>query len=333
MARGELITSLIKGGLVMKSILKSTLGFVFTAALAGCSQTSSFDYSTADTVGSSIAGASNAADNNGSVVAFNKVSGEKKPLSVVFKEFVASNILIPNANAASCWVGAMVQGTSCSLNGGTTMDVTLNSCTGLLGAVWTGTYQLAFNSAGACTNASASGLMQMGSGNDVVLTSSGGVTRTSITGYYVTVDSNNSGYSQTLGGGMEVTCNSSDCSTSPGRTVTIQGIHRALYNPSGAKVYDHTVSSTVPFTITGVGSAKVISAGTLQVQHNLAHFVATAAILTPLTFTANCCHPTGGSVDISYVSGSKSGTETVTFGPSCGMASTNGNSFVLTYCQ
>ena len=266
-------------------------------------------------------------------MAYNKISGEKKSTTQLFKEFVASNILIPTANASSCWTGALVQGASCSFNGGTTMDINLNSCTGLLGAVWTGTFQLAFNSAAACTNASSSGLMQMGSGNDVVLTSSSGITRTNMNGYWVTTDSNGSGYAQTLGGGTEVACNSSDCSTSPGRSVSVLGLHRALYNPLGQKLYDHTISTTAPWRLPGVGSSKVISSGAFQVQHNLAHFVASATVASPLTFSANCCHPTGGSVNIAYTSGSKSGSETVTFGPSCGVASVNGNSLVLTYCQ
>jgi hypothetical protein len=124
--------------------------------------------------------------------------------------------------------------------------------------------------------------------------------------------------------------------------MTIKGIHLVANKTQKSKtatVWDHSVSTPggSPLTISISGNTKTVN-GKVSVQHNLAKYTGT------LTFNAvtydkavGCCHPTGGSVTAT-LSGSKSGTETLTFeGSGCGAAtvvdsSGNTNNITLTHC-
>ena len=212
------------------------------------------------------------------------------------------------------------------------MNLTLAGCTGLLGT-WSGTAVLTYSSGAACTTADTAGTGGLGSltsGESVVMTSPSDLTLTTFGGYQVESDSNSSGFSIPESGGLSMSCSGAGtCGTQ--RTVTINGLHRRLTSPTGAEMFDHTLSTPTGFTITGTGTSKQITAGTFQLQHNLAHFIATSTVTSPITFSANCCVPTGGSMTTTFSSG-KTGSETVTFGPTCGVATVNGSTVSMGYC-
>ena len=311
----------------IKTIFKLNVMGLFLLALAGCGSAatpgSSYDTSSSEVIAGAIAGSAGSSDNGGSVVAMNE-SAEPQKASKLF----ALESLEPKAQASVCTASAQVMGAACST---TTMTLALSGCTGTVGA-WNGSYLLTYNAAGTCTNANGGGLIAMGASNSVTITSAAGVTLTTTTpsGFVVSTDSNASGFSSSVGGGTAITCGATNCSTS--RTVNILGVHRTLSNASSVKLFDHTLSTPTAFTITGTGSGKQITAGSIQLQHNLAKFIATSTITTPLTFTAGCCQPTGGSITTTFSSG-KTGTETTTFGPTCGAATVGGTAVTLSYCQ
>ncbi len=168
------------------------------------------------------------------------------------------------------------------------MSLDFGGCTTSAGLVaWTGTDILTFNSDAACTNANGSGLLAMGSGNSVTITSAVGVTRTltSTTANVETDSSTPTGYNTLESGGTQINCNSADCSSGAGRSVDILGIHRAEYNALGTKIFDHTINTTSNLVITGTGSSRTIAlGGAIQLQHNLAFYTAAPRSLPRLRF-------------------------------------------------
>lgn len=105
------------------------------------------------------------------------------------------------------------------------------------------------------------------------------------------------------------------------RTVEMLGTNKVGYNSSGTKVFDHTFSTLngAPLTMTGLAATRQVTGGTVIFQHNLAKFTATTSIVTALAYTdIACCHPATGSVQLTYT-GSKTGTETISFG-SCSVS-------------
>lgn len=298
------------------------------------SSSSTYDTSTAIVIASAVSGTASTSDDSGG----SPTASRMKP--DLYRSL--ASLLLPEARAATCASAAKVRGQACSTD---VMSLSLGGCTGLLGATWTGNYTLTFDSTTSCANAAggsggsdvggilgADGMNYNGNTGNVTFTSTSGVTRTAISGAYVTTSSNSSGFNSTVSGGLEIACNSSDCEASPGRAVTVNGIHRQQYDALGTIIYDHSYNTSTAFAITGSGASKEISAGTIVLQHNLAQFVATSAVATPLTFMSGCCFPVGGTMTTTFSSG-KTGTETLTFGPTCGTASVNGNTIALTHCM
>lgn len=114
--------------------------------------------------------------------------------------------------------------------------------------------------------------------------------------------------------------------------LSIAGVHKVQSLNSGATVFDESVMTTAPISLTGeLDGARAIDGGSITVFHNSAKY---KAVMVPhqLTYThSNCCHPTGGSIDITYY-GSLTGSGTVTFPGACGVAnlSINGHSETIT---
>ena len=216
------------------------------------------------------------------------------------------------------------------------MTLTLSGCSGSSsGATWSGSYVLSYYtggtsttsgtaSAAACTRGQG-GFGNLASGDQVLITSPGtgstyNVTSTANSGTYsgyttlinsynaISSSLNSSGFNSAVSGGTLITCSSANCAS---RTVHLLGWHRVLQNASGTTVFNHSLNTSTPFTITGSAGSKQITAGTLVLQHNLAQYVATSTIATSLTFGTGCV-PTGGSVTTTFSSG-KSGSETITF--------------------
>lgn len=119
----------------------------------------------------------------------------------------------------------------------------------------------------------------------------------------------------TVGGGVTTSFGAGS------RTVNILGLHRIRTSARGATVYDHSVVSTAPIVVTGtrMGNNRVVSSGTIRVDHNLAKFSSTASV-AGLAWNASCCHPISGTLTFA-LSGSSSGSIVVDFNTgTCGEA-------------
>lgn len=196
---------------------------------------------------------------------------------------------------------------------------------------WNGSEILTFDS-GACTTAPQSSTVTF------TRTFAPGTTNTDASGVVVALDTTDpSGYATQVSGGTTIVAGGGN------RTVTINGIHyvanQSVVTGSGAPMtttlWDHTVSTPAPLTITGSGPGQTIQAGTIEVQHNLRKFIGSASITQPLTFTAGCCFPTGGQITATF-SGSKTGTQILNYSAQCGSATLiddSGDSSAITLSQ
>jgi hypothetical protein len=124
--------------------------------------------------------------------------------------------------------------------------------------------------------------------------------------------------------GAAITCTADHCAS---RSIVIGGSHiTASYAPGGntLKLWDQTVStdSDAPIVVTGTGTSKVVSSGTLIVQDNTNQVVGHTTIAVPLTYTeAHCCHPTAGTLKTTFVGGPNNGlSESIVFSKDCGEA-------------
>jgi hypothetical protein len=107
-----------------------------------------------------------------------------------------------------------------------------------------------------------------------------------------------------------------------GWTVNVSGHHFYFDLASGLRLFDTTVYTPTPVGITAslARGTREMDGGEIQIFHNNAEFTTS---LQPNSVTwgdTSCCFPTSGSMSIS-LSGSRSGTGTVTFGSSCGSIS------------
>ncbi|MBI3556048.1 MAG: hypothetical protein HY074_07280 [Deltaproteobacteria bacterium] len=99
---------------------------------------------------------------------------------------------------------------------------------------------------------------------------------------------------------------------------------------------DHTLSTLAPIETQLVDGYRVLISGTMQTQNNRDHSLGTSQITKPLTMSASCCHPIAGQIT-TELSGSKSGTEVLTFSNQCSTADltdTNGitRQILLSHC-
>ncbi len=306
----------------MRFIVATLALLVLNACGNGASIPAIYDTSSSAVIGAAVAGLASSSDIGGSVVSLNQPAASEKSVHLM-AEHLVDILLEPKIYASTCATSAAVLGAGCT---GAVMTLAMSGCSGLVGT-WNGTYTLTFNSAAACTNATGSGLINMGAGNSVTITTTNAsLSANSLT---VSMSSASSGFSVAEGGGIQITCGGGGCASS--RTVNILGVSRIL-SGNGTTLFNHTLSTPIAFTITGTGAAKQVTAGQLMLQHNLAHFIATSSINQSLTFSGNCCVPTGGSMTTTFSAG-KSGSETVTFNPSCGSATVGSSSVTLNYCM
>lgn len=131
------------------------------------------------------------------------------------------------------------------------------------------------------------------------------------------------------GGGGKMTL------VSGGWSLEILGRHTDL-NIRNLKVMSLSTRTVSPVSVTGSLSrvSRVMDGGQIEVNHNFAKFT-TTMVPQNLRWTANCCHPTSGSLGLTF-SGSKTGSATVTF-QGCGSAQVDrdGQSSLieLSYCE
>ena len=120
-----------------------------------------------------------------------------------------------------------------------------------------------------------------------------------------------------IGGGTTITRG-----TGTNYLLSIGGITRTLASAAGKTVWNHSIHSdpAAPLQLNQLARAgRIISSGTVIVDHNLAKFTANMAF-SDVTYTAGCCYPTSGTIATTYT-GSKTGTATLTFSSTCGSAS------------
>lgn len=105
----------------------------------------------------------------------------------------------------------------------------------------------------------------------------------------------------------------------------ILGVHKVLTNSKGREVYDISLRTTSAITVSGdIATQPILSGGTLELIHNTGQFVATIVPSNLNYASPECCHPTSGSLSVSF-SGKVEGTGTVTFQNTCGRATLNRN--------
>lgn len=287
---------------------------IFGVFLVGCSRTSSTDSeaeeSATEIVSANISGIANATESNGSHVALRAPVGNL--LEQIFQSFADP---IPSAFAAEeC---PDLRTASCDADGN--IELTYANCTRHR-TVWNGSERFAFSSLAVC-NARLTAKAVPTSGSVLRTFGEGAATTVTIGNRQVSLDTSEaSGYDNPVSGGVSVAF-SANGDGDPVRTIDIRGIHQSGKNVRRDKeVWNVTVSTDVakPLKIVGSGKDKEISEGRTVIQHNLAKYTAEADIVIPLTFAAGCCHPVAGAVETTF-SGSKSGTQTLTFSSTCGV--------------
>jgi len=102
--------------------------------------------------------------------------------------------------------------------------------------------------------------------------------------------------------------------------VEVPGVHKVLTNSKGKTLYDISLHTLTPMTLSGtVSGDRTLDGGSLQVAHNRAFYTAD---LTPVSLRYNsttCCHPISGVVGVQF-GGKAVGTAQVTFTTTCGLA-------------
>lgn len=121
-------------------------------------------------------------------------------------------------------------------------------------------------------------------------------------------------------------------------TMDLLGKHK-IGTRNGRTLFDVSARTTTPIQVTSTlsRSGRTITAGALEVSHNLAKFTATMTVNAsqPLVWSSLCCHPISGSFDTVYT-GAITGSSTITFN-GCGTAqlSKDGSTRTLSlgYCE
>lgn len=287
----------------------STLAAIGLAAATGCGSSSSTNSSTtaSEIAEGAVSGGVNGTEPGGTSGAFYQVPSKSK-----LQQFASFLNPIQSSIAGTSCPTILSQSSSCSSGD---LTLTYDDCSfAHSSATWSGTQTIAFSPSCPTTMTVA---QLMSSGITLTRTFGTGTTETNASGEVTTIDTTtaaSSGYNSSVtvsGEGEQAVWSAS------GRTLQILGLH---LTGSGNEKYDHTINSTA-LTVSGYGTNRALSNGTVTVQHNLAKYTAVVTISNLAWGLANCCHPTSGSFSTSY-SGSVSGTETLTFSDtSCGAAS------------
>jgi hypothetical protein len=144
------------------------------------------------------------------------------------------------------------------------------------------------------------------------------LTRTGLFGGTVTTDSKDPTVAwngSPVGTGAELTYTGANA-----YTLSIGGSHKTRVDATGNPVYDISVFTTVPMTMTGtLNGTRTVTGGSVTILHNTAKYKAVFVPNNLQYSSATCCHPVGGTITATYT-GSVSTTGTVTFGSTCGLA-------------
>lgn len=145
--------------------------------------------------------------------------------------------------------------------------------------------------------------------------------------YTSTSDAQNNYNNVSIGGGAEIT-KRADGSV----LITINGINKNHTDRNDALVWTHSVHTdpSSPLVLNQLArNGRSISSGTVIVDHNESKFTATLVFnnvtyTTSTSSTGNCCYPVSGTLSVT-LSGSRTGTGTLTFSQTCGTATYSGD--------
>jgi hypothetical protein len=149
-----------------------------------------------------------------------------------------------------------------------------------------------------------------------------------INGDYTTTSDTANNYNGTpIGGGAVISKNPSGSVL-----IAINGFTKSYTDRDGNPVWTHSVHTdpNSPLVLNHLArNGRTISSGTVIVDHNESKFTA-AMVFNNVTYTTtdssttNCCYPVSGTLTVT-LSGSKTGTGTLTFSETCGTATYSGD--------
>lgn len=294
---------------------------VMALAVTGCGKLGASDdedESVSEVGAGNMASAANSSDSTSANFAFRPATSAETFWAQ------AKHLFNPAVKAWAAGICPTVRTATCDENGDIVLEYDSCSFGGRGMLVWEGSQKLDFDSLATCQARSASrGVPVSGS----LLRTFGGnidadpTTVTYLEKQQLIIDTEKeSGYANPVSGGVFVSFGLE--ADEAMRTIEIRGVRHVRKSlRSGETRWDMTVSSDPekPLKVVGAGKNKEILSGSVSVQHNLAEFMGTTNILEKLTFSEDCCHPTSGKVETVF-SGSKSGSQTLEFTSSCGIA-------------
>lgn len=300
----------------MDRLFLNGISLVALAALAtACGKSTTSDGSSSESASEIATATAVGSSNGGQNVGLNSLDPRvQQTFFAQLKNFLSP---ISSAMAGSGCPYYIVGNTACSDNA---VTFSYNDCSfGNALAIWSGSQTLQFGNGATCDTTP---LPLTGSGT-LTRTFGAGSVRVSALGKAVTIDSTNpSGYYQSVSGGSLIT------GVSGGHSIAIDGIHLV------ASGWDHSLSTTQNLAVSIDGSGnRTFTSGVVQLQHNLAKYVALASF-NNVYVPAGSCFPSSGSVTSTF-SGSRSGSETLTFtgGGNATLSSSGSNIAVtLSHC-
>lgn len=224
------------------------------------------------------------------------------------------DFFLTSAYAAACSLSRFSPSIGSANCDGTAHDTTVTST--LLGCsagdyMLTGQIHLLFDSETTCDTWIAGAMPTAG----YVSRTSSFLARRSADGSGVTISSgSHTNYAGvTIGGGVRT-------SFSPtGRTIDILGLKRTRTHSSGRTGFDHSIYSTSSLFVTGTRASgnRLVNSGAIRVDHNPLKFSTTIS-MSGLSWNAACCHPVGGTLNLS-LTGAVKGEYRVSLNPAtCG---------------
>ena len=286
--------------------------FVLTACgkttTPAATTTTTEDSSASGTVASAVGGALSSSSSSGTLAFLDQ---KKQP--TFFSSFQSSMNFLPSALAANnCPTFKTAAGSTCTASSGT-MWLTYSSCTS--GAsTWSGIQSITLTGGSpivACgtffhpiaSNSIIRQFVTAASG-----TTPGTATTTSGVGTVTTIDhaTANLGNFDT---GTTIAANvGSGYGTIAGFTSGQKSSlsfaqHISAVNAAGKTLYDHSVYTSTPLTLTEAsGATSRTVTGTVTLYHNLLKVVGTST-LTSVVHSDSCCHPTSGTISTTFAAG------------------------------
>lgn len=103
----------------------------------------------------------------------------------------------------------------------------------------------------------------------------------------------------------------------------------------GGTAWDGTVIPNTGTSVSNSGGTRAITGGTMKVYHNVLRYSAAVTFTGVQWTSSSCCYPTAGSISTT-LTGSVTGTSTLSFSTTCGSATfvdTSGTSSTVTLNQ